>query len=52
MVLSALDVEIEEKKLRQLADCTPFGTDAFQLVEAARTLGFGGFSQTLARVHR
>lgn len=40
MVLSALGVDIEETRLRQLADCTPFGTDAFQLVEAARTLGF------------
>ena len=40
MVLSALGVDVEENKLRYLADCTPFGTDAFQLVEAARTLGF------------
>lgn len=40
MVLSALGVDIEEDKLRELADCTPFGTDAFRLVEAARTLGF------------
>lgn len=40
MVLSAFGVDIEESKLRHLADCTPFGTDAFQLVEAARTLGF------------
>lgn len=42
MVLSALGVDVEENKLRYLADCTPFGTDAFQLVEAARTLGFAG----------
>ena len=40
MVLSALGVDVQENKLRYLADCTPFGTDAFQLVEAARTLGF------------
>lgn len=41
MVLSGLGVYVEESKLRELADCTPFGTDAFQLVEAARALGFG-----------
>ena len=40
MVLSALGKDVDEAKLRQLADCTPFGTDAFRLVEAARTLGF------------
>src|SRR3989442_7882841 len=40
MVLSAWGVEVEEAELRQLADCSPLGTDAFQLVEAARALGF------------
>ena len=40
MVLSALGVEVDEAKLRQLADCTQFGTEAFQLVEAARKVGF------------
>ena len=40
MVLSAWGKDVDEAKLRQLADCTPFGTDAFRLVEAARTLGF------------
>lgn len=42
MVLSASGVDVDENRLRYLADCTPFGTDAFQLVEAARTLGFPG----------
>jgi ABC-type bacteriocin/lantibiotic exporter with double-glycine peptidase domain len=40
MVLSAWGKDVDEAELRQLADCTPFGTDAFRLVEAARTLGF------------
>lgn len=40
MVLSAWGKDVDEAKLRQLANCTPFGTDAFQLVEAARTPGF------------
>jgi ABC-type bacteriocin/lantibiotic exporter with double-glycine peptidase domain len=39
MVLSAWDVHVDEAKLRELADCTPFGTYAFNLVEAARKLG-------------
>lgn len=41
MVLSALGVDIDEAKLRELVDCTRFGTEAFQLVQAARKLGFG-----------
>jgi ABC-type bacteriocin/lantibiotic exporter with double-glycine peptidase domain len=40
MVLAGLGVEIEEARLRQLTDCSPLGTDAFLLVEAARQLGF------------
>jgi hypothetical protein len=40
MVLSAFGFAVDETTLRQLADCSPLGTDAFQLVEAARTLGF------------
>jgi ABC-type bacteriocin/lantibiotic exporter with double-glycine peptidase domain len=42
MVLSAwgVDIDIDEARLRDLSDCSPFGTNAFQLVEAARTLGF------------
>lgn len=52
MVLSALGVDVQENKLRQLADCTPLGTDAFQLVEAARRLGFAGSRKhTFASIH-
>lgn len=40
MVLSALGYEASELLLRQLSDCSNFGTNAFQLVEAARQLGF------------
>ena len=40
MVLSALGCEVDEARLRQLTDCSPFGTNAFQLIEAARQLGF------------
>ena len=40
MVLSGGGVELDERSLRELTDCTPLGTDAFQLVEAARHLGF------------
>lgn len=40
MVLGSLGVDVDESKLRGLTDCTPLGTDAFQLVEAARELGF------------
>ena len=40
MVLGAWGVEVDEAQLRQLADCSPLGTDAFRLVEAARQLGF------------
>lgn len=40
MVLSACGVIVDAARLRQLADCTPFGTEALRLVEAARTLGF------------
>lgn len=40
MVLSAWGVEVDEARLRDLSDCSPFGTNAFQLVEAARQLGF------------
>jgi predicted double-glycine peptidase len=31
---------MDEADLRRLSDCTPLGTDAFRLVEAARQLGF------------
>lgn len=40
MVLDALGVAIDEGQLRELTDCSPFGTDAFHLIEAARQLGF------------
>jgi ABC-type bacteriocin/lantibiotic exporter with double-glycine peptidase domain len=40
MVLSALGVHVEETQLRHLTDCSPLGTEAFQLLEAARRLGF------------
>jgi 5-methyltetrahydropteroyltriglutamate--homocysteine methyltransferase len=33
-------VHLEETRLRDLTDCSPLGTDAFQLLEAARQLGF------------
>jgi ABC-type bacteriocin/lantibiotic exporter with double-glycine peptidase domain len=40
MVLGSFGLEMDEGQLRALTDCTPLGTDAFQLVEAARQLGF------------
>jgi ABC-type bacteriocin/lantibiotic exporter with double-glycine peptidase domain len=40
MVLGGFGLEMDEGQLRSLTDCTPLGTDAFQLVEAARQLGF------------
>jgi ABC-type bacteriocin/lantibiotic exporter with double-glycine peptidase domain len=40
MVLGGFGLEMDEGQLRSLTDCTPLGTDAFQLVEAARRLGF------------
>jgi ABC-type bacteriocin/lantibiotic exporter with double-glycine peptidase domain len=40
MVLDALGVHLEEAELRHLTDCSPLGTDAFQLIEVARQLGF------------
>ena len=40
MVLAALGRPMAEALLRVLTDCSPLGTDAFHLVEAARHLGF------------
>ena len=40
MVLAALGRPMMEAALRALTDCSPLGTDAFKLVEAARQLGF------------
>lgn len=39
MVLDALGIYRDEAQLRDLTDCSPLGTDAFQLIEAARHLG-------------
>lgn len=40
MVLSGFGLQLDEAELRRLSDCTPLGTDAFRLIEAARQLGF------------
>jgi len=40
MLLGAFGVHMDEAQLRHLTDCSPLGTDAFQLIEAARQLGF------------
>lgn len=40
MILGSFGIELDEAQLRTLTDCTPLGTEAFQLVEAARQLGF------------
>lgn len=40
MVLSGFGRQISEAKLRELCDCTPFGTEALNAVDAARRLGF------------
>ena len=40
MVLVALGRPMTEDLLRILTDCSPLGTDAFHLIEAARHLGF------------
>lgn len=49
MVLSALGCQADEAQLRQLSDRSPFGTNAFQLIEAAHHLGFSnGRKHTLA----
>ena len=40
MVLAALGRPMTEELLRVLTDCSPLGTDAFHLIEAARHLGF------------
>lgn len=43
MVLSGFGLDLTEKRLRELCDCSPlFGTDAMRTVEAARSLGFAG----------
>ncbi|MGB3294475.1 MAG: cysteine peptidase family C39 domain-containing protein [Phormidesmis sp.] len=40
MVLAELGVVVSELEMRQMCDCTIFGTEAFQAVEAARRVGF------------
>ena len=40
MVLDSLGLHIDETTLRELTDCSPLGTDAFQLIEVARHFGF------------
>jgi ABC-type bacteriocin/lantibiotic exporter with double-glycine peptidase domain len=40
MVLGSFGLEMNEGQLRSLTDCTPLGTDAFQIIEASRQLGF------------
>jgi predicted double-glycine peptidase len=40
MVLAVLGRPMAEELLRILTDCSPLGTDAFHVVEAARHLGF------------
>lgn len=40
MVFSIFNFAIPEIELRALCDCTIFGTEAWQAVEAARRLGF------------
>lgn len=40
MVLSGLGLDVSEAELRALCDCTIFGTDALQAVDAAHRLGF------------
>ncbi|WP_265579896.1 cysteine peptidase family C39 domain-containing protein [Vasconcelosia minhoensis] len=40
MVLAEAGTVISESELRRLCDCTIFGTEALQAVEAARQVGF------------
>ena len=40
MVLGSFGLDLEEEQLRNLCDCTAFGTDALKAVDAARQLGF------------
>ena len=40
MVLASYGVELTEAELRALCDCTFFGTDALEAVNAVRQLGF------------
>jgi ABC-type bacteriocin/lantibiotic exporter with double-glycine peptidase domain len=42
MVLAGLGRDLSEAALRAFCDCTPFGTEALNAVDAARQLGFPG----------
>jgi ABC-type bacteriocin/lantibiotic exporter with double-glycine peptidase domain len=42
MVLASRGMQRSEVELRALCDCTPFGTEALNAVDAARQLGFAG----------
>jgi ABC-type bacteriocin/lantibiotic exporter with double-glycine peptidase domain len=42
MVFASLGRQLSEAELRALYDCTPFGTEAVNAVDAARQLGFAG----------
>jgi ABC-type bacteriocin/lantibiotic exporter with double-glycine peptidase domain len=46
LVLASYGIELTEAELRELCDCTFFGTDAFAAVQAARQLGFSQTSKT------
>ncbi len=51
MVLATFGVAKSESELRELCDCTIFGTPAIELMHAARSLGFPNsrkFSLTIA----
>lgn len=52
MVVTASGLLVAEAEIRVLADCTPFGTEALQLVEASRKLGFlASRKHTLASIN-
>jgi len=51
MVLAVFGLPMKEDELRELCDCTIFGTSAVELIQAARSLGFTGsrkYSLTIA----
>ena len=55
MVLESFGVTKSESELRELCDCTIFGTSAVELIQAARRLGFRGsrkYSLTIDELRR
>ena len=55
MVLLSYGVDVVESERRALCDCTPFGTEALRVVDAARKLGFARTAKhtlTLAELER